>query len=83
VLLPEGRLVLRADIDHGSVQFSWHRPGDAPVPIGAVLDVSRLADEPRRGFTGTMVGSTCQDAARRTVAADFDFFRLEYPEPAL
>jgi xylan 1,4-beta-xylosidase len=78
VALPDGPIVLRSDIDRGSLQFSWHRPGEAPMPIGAVLDASRLADEPLRGFTGTMVGITCQDAFRRTAAADFDWFRLEH-----
>jgi xylan 1,4-beta-xylosidase len=80
VLLPDGPIVLRADIDHGELQFSWHRPDEQPTPIGGLLDVSRLADEPLRLFTGTMVGLTCQDAARRTAAADFAYFRLEYPE---
>jgi hypothetical protein len=40
-----------------------------------VLDASRLADEPVRGFTATMLGLTCQDAARRTAFADFDHLR--------
>jgi xylan 1,4-beta-xylosidase len=79
VAIPDGPIVLRADIDHGSLQFSWHRPADAPTPIGNVLDASRLADEPLRGFTGTMVGITCQDAFRRTAFADFGSFSLEYP----
>ena len=78
VALPDGPIVLRADIDHGSLQFSWHRPGAAPTPIGDVLDTSRLADEPLRGFTGTMIGITCQDAFRRTARADFDWFRLRH-----
>jgi len=78
VPLPDGPIVLRAEIDSGSLQFSWHRPGEAPTPIGDVLDGSRLADEPLRGFTGTMVGITCQDAFRRTVTADFDWFSLDH-----
>lgn len=78
VLLPEGPIVLRAEVDLGRLRFSWHRPGQPPVPVGGVFVVSRLADEPLRGFTGTMVGLTCQDAARRTAAADFGYFRLEY-----
>jgi beta-xylosidase len=53
------------------------RSEEASTPIGDVLDASRPADEPLRGFTGTMVGITCQDAFRRTVAAEFDWFRLE------
>jgi len=76
--LPDGPIVLRAEIDAGFLQFSWHRPGEAPTPIGDVLDASRLADEVVRGFTGTMVGITCQDAFRRTITADFDWFRLEH-----
>ena len=76
VPLPDGPIVLRAEIDNGSVLFSWHPPGEEPHRIGSGIDVSRLADEPLRGFTGTMVGITCQDAARRTATADFDFFRL-------
>jgi xylan 1,4-beta-xylosidase len=82
VLLPDGPIVLRAEVDTGTLRFSWHRPGDPPAAIGPALDVSRLADEPLRGFTGTMVGLSCQDAARRTATADFDFFRLHHPEPA-
>jgi xylan 1,4-beta-xylosidase len=78
VLLPDGPIVLRADIDSGALRFSWHRLDEPPTPIGDVLDVSRLADEPLRGFTGTMVGLTCQDAARRTAAADFAYFRLDH-----
>jgi xylan 1,4-beta-xylosidase len=78
VLLPDGPVTLRADIDVGRLQFSWSVAGADPVPIGPELDVSRLADEPLRGFTGTMVGITCQDAARRTTFADFDHLRLEH-----
>jgi xylan 1,4-beta-xylosidase len=78
VLLSAGPVVLRADVDHGDLQFSWHVPGGDPAAIGPVLDVSRLADEPLRGFTGTMVGITCQDAFRRTASADFDWFALEH-----
>jgi xylan 1,4-beta-xylosidase len=54
-----------------------------PTPIGDVLDASRLADEPLRGFTGTMVGITCQDAFRRTSFADFDWFALEHHSEGL
>jgi xylan 1,4-beta-xylosidase len=79
VPLPGGPVVLCADVDAGAVQFSWCRPGATPTPIGPLLDCSRLADEVVRGFTGTMVGITCQDAFRRTAWADFDHFRLEYP----
>jgi xylan 1,4-beta-xylosidase len=77
VPLPDGPIVLRAALDHGSLQFSWHTPGTAPHRIGPVLNASRLADEPVRGFTGTMIGITCQDAARRTAYADFDHLRLD------
>jgi xylan 1,4-beta-xylosidase len=78
VPLPAGPVVLRADVDHGDLQFSWHRPGDDAVPIGPVLDASLLADEPRRGFTGTMVGISCQDGFRRTAFADFGWFDLSH-----
>jgi xylan 1,4-beta-xylosidase len=79
VRLPDdGPVVLRADVDAGALQFSWCRRGATPTPIGPVLDSSRLADEVVRGFTGTMVGITCQDAFRRTAWADFDHFHLEH-----
>jgi hypothetical protein len=60
-------------------------PGFSPDPsilrVGSeyYIDASRLADEPLRRSTGTMIGSTCQDAFRRSAFADFAHLRLEYP----
>ena len=46
-------------------QFYVGRPGDAPQPVGPVLDASFISDEGGRGahasFTGVFVGMRAHD----------------------
>ena len=37
-----------------------------------------MADEPTRGFTGTMVGLACTDSYRRDLVARFDHLDLRH-----
>jgi xylan 1,4-beta-xylosidase len=78
VKLQEGPVKLSANLSSGNLQFSWSQ-GKAPAAtIGLSLDASKLSDEYTRGFTGTLVGLTCQDAFRRQIYARFDHLRLTY-----
>jgi xylan 1,4-beta-xylosidase len=70
---------LRADIDHERLQFSASPDGTAWLPVGPVLDMSRLSDDHAAGFTGAMVGVCAQDLGGMRSFADFDGFTLTCP----
>jgi xylan 1,4-beta-xylosidase len=79
--LPDGPIVLGADLDVDVVRF-WWAPGDAPDdrrPLGPAVDVTFMSDEAVDGFTGTMVGLACVDGYRRDLEATFGHFELRYP----
>jgi xylan 1,4-beta-xylosidase len=78
-----GPVRLRAALDHGALQFAWRSDeGEGWQELGPVLDATYMADEPTRGFTGTMVGLTCVDAYRRDLVARFDHFHLRHGSSA-
>ncbi|MFL6078426.1 MAG: glycoside hydrolase family 43 protein [Ornithinibacter sp.] len=80
--LPDGPVVLGADLDDGLVRF-WWAPGDAPGDhrwLGPALDATFMSDEAVDGFTGTMVGLACVDGYRRDLVATFSHIDLRYPE---
>jgi len=80
--LPDGPVVLGADLDTEVVRF-WWAPGAAPAdrrPLGPALDTTFMSDEAVDGFTGTLVGLACVDGYRRDLVATFDHFELRYPE---
>jgi xylan 1,4-beta-xylosidase len=74
-LIPEGPIDLGVAISEGTAQFSWGQAGDVQE-IGPSIDISYLSDESARGFTGTFVGITAQDAMAKDSYADFDYFEL-------
>ena len=81
--LPEGPIVLGADLDVGVVRF-WWAPADEPddrTPLGPALDTTFMSDESVDGFCGTMVGLACVDGYRRDLEATFDYFELRHIEP--
>ena len=82
--LPEGPVVLGADLDVGVVRF-WWAPADRPddrTPLGPALDTTFMSDESVDGFSGTMVGLACVDGYRRDLEATFDYFELRHVEAA-
>lgn len=78
--LKQSRCCLRADLDNGSLQFSYSLDEKTWNKIGPVFDASRLADEYCQlgRFTGSFVGICCQDISGSKINADFDYF--EYKE---
>lgn len=75
------RCHLRAVIRREELQFYHSRDGRDWIPIGTVLDASKLSDEychPVLAFTGAFVGLCAQDLSGCNRAADFDYF--EYTE---
>ena len=79
--LPDGPVVLGADLDVDVVRFWWapaDRPGDRHA-LGPALDSTFMSDEAVDGFTGTMVGLACVDGYRRDLEVTFDYFDLRYP----
>ena len=71
-------VVLRAKLEHGTLQFGWRMPSEASFRnIGPEIDATYMSDESTRGFTGTMIGMACVDAYRRDVIADFEYFDLQ------
>jgi xylan 1,4-beta-xylosidase len=79
ILPREGALILRADIDHNELRFSFSSDGQDRQVVGADLDATILSDEfgSGWGFTGSFIGVTCQDLAGLRRDADFAWFRYE------
>lgn len=75
-------ILLRANINHDELQFSFSLDGNDFKKIGEKLDMSILSDDYvrdeseryRPAFTGCLVGLCCQDLATNKVHADFDWF---------
>jgi xylan 1,4-beta-xylosidase len=74
------RVHMKAHVDHAELQFSYSADGEKWMPIGPVLDASKLSDEySREGtFTGAFVGICCHDMSGCRQPADFEYF--EYRE---
>ena len=79
--VPDGPIVLGADLDVGVVRFWWAPAGEPGnrSPLGPALDSTFMSDEAVDGFTGTMVGLACVDGYRRDLEATFDYLELRYP----
>ncbi len=73
---------LRLRLHQGPLRFGWRLPGESSDrDIGPAIDATYLADEPTRGFTGTMIGMTCVDSYRRDLVARFAYFdRQQFSE---
>jgi len=77
------KIYLRANINAADLQFRASPNGQDWQPIGPILDMSKLSDDYNTGplrFTGTMVGLCAQDFRGTRLTADFDYFKLSYPE---
>lgn len=70
------RVYLRAEVDCSRLQFSASPGGSNWLPIGPVLDASKLSDDYGAGlhFTGAMIGLCAQDLSGARWPADFDYF---------
>jgi xylan 1,4-beta-xylosidase len=75
---------LKAQIRRDELQFFYSRDGLEWLPIGPVLDASKLSDEychPVLAFTGAFVGLCAQDLSGKSRNADFDFFEYTEEDP--
>ncbi len=75
--LPRGRVHLAVETHYKDCQFYYSLDDSNWKPVGPVLDASVLSDDAATplGFTGAMVGMSCQDAISRSAYADFAYFR--------
>jgi xylan 1,4-beta-xylosidase len=73
-------LYLKAQVRERELQFYYSVDGEVYLPVGDVLDMRNLSDEriDWNGFTGAMVGVTCQDLCGIGCHAEFDW--LDYEE---
>jgi xylan 1,4-beta-xylosidase len=82
VLIPDGRIDLRVEVDFERMRFAYRHGGGAWTWLPELLDASILSDEATTpgapNFTGAFVGVACQDTSGAGQHADFDFF--EYRE---
>ncbi|MCI1858349.1 MAG: glycoside hydrolase family 43 protein [Sporolactobacillus sp.] len=77
VAISDGKAIIKAVIDYGTVQFYWHRPGEKDWDLlGERIDIQYMSDEQAGGFTGLMGGIGAWDAYRRQSYADFDYFKI-------
>ena len=75
VMIPEGKIFLRGDINDGKLRFAYATEEQNWVQIGKNLDLTKLSDERAQGgFTGVFVGMACQDPVTHERYADFDYF---------
>lgn len=78
VLPDTGRVHLRADIDHHSLEFSFSLDEKDWSTLPVKLDHALLSDEAGVGdgchFTGAFVGMACQDVSGQQQYADFAYF---------
>jgi len=71
-------LFLRAEIDSAALQFFASCEGLEWIPLGPVLDMSKLSDDYGSGFrfTGAFCGICAQDLGGTLMHADFDYFSI-------
>ncbi len=78
--IPDGRIELRATVDHTILKFAYRIEGaDSDwVVLPESFDASVVSDEATlpglANFTGAFVGMACQDMAGTGLHADFDWF---------
>ena len=82
VPIPEGRIELRAEVDHERLRFAWRADAGDWNWLPEQFDQSILSDEAtapgQPNFTGAFIGMACQDVSGAGRHADFDWF--EYRE---
>jgi xylan 1,4-beta-xylosidase len=80
--IPEGRIELRAEVDHERLRFAWRPEGADWHWLPEIFDQSILSDEATApgapNFTGAFIGMAAQDMSGAGLHADFDWF--EYRE---
>jgi len=78
IAIPEGRIELRAEIDHERLRFAYRLDGQDWTWLPEIFDASILSDEAtgpgQPNFTGAFVGMACQDMSGAALHADFDWF---------
>ncbi len=79
ILVPDGTLWLRLQIDGKRFTFSWSTDGENWTKIGPDFPTWHLSDEHSSygEFTGTMYGLACTDAMLHRKTAEFDFLKYE------
>eukprot|EP00669_Euglena_mutabilis_P001738 TRINITY_DN12324_c0_g1_i1.p4 TRINITY_DN12324_c0_g1~~TRINITY_DN12324_c0_g1_i1.p4 ORF type:complete len:144 (-),score=35.31 TRINITY_DN12324_c0_g1_i1:72-503(-) len=78
VALPSNveKYYLEATILEEDLQFSYGTAPNELIPLGPVLDASKLSDDYCRGwcFTGAFAGLCAQDLSGQRLPADFQYF---------
>lgn len=76
--IPEGPIILRAELDYERLRFAFRLPEGDWVWLSRTFDASILSDEATSpgapNFTGAFIGMACQDMAGSGLSADFDWF---------
>ncbi|MEZ0244429.1 MAG: family 43 glycosylhydrolase, partial [Sphingomonas sp.] len=76
--IPEGRIELRAEVDHERLRFAWRTDASEWNWLPEQFDQSILSDEAtapgQPNFTGAFIGMACQDMSGAGRHADFDWF---------
>ncbi len=74
---------LKAEVRECDVTFFVSQDGISYTQVGDVLDMRNLSDErvDGNGFTGAMVGVSCQDLHGDGVQADFDWLDYKVFKP--
>ncbi|WP_010677143.1 glycoside hydrolase family 43 protein [Bacillus timonensis] len=77
-------IFLKASVSYDSLQFYYSIDGEEFMPIGPVLDASKISDDNAelvvngialdQGFTGAFIGMCAQDLSGQQQKAYFDFF---------
>lgn len=81
ILIPsEGEIYLKAEVRVEKLNFFYSMNGAEYHPVGETLDMKMLSDEriEGNGFTGAMVGVSCQDLEGSGIKAGF--VTLDYQE---
>jgi xylan 1,4-beta-xylosidase len=76
VAIPDGDVVLRAEIRRGTVQFSYAVDSSEREHVASTVDLAHLSDEIAGGFTGTFIGVAATDGVRKDRVATFSRFSL-------
>lgn len=78
ISIPEGRIELRAEVDHERLRFAYRLEDEDWTWLPEIFDQSILSDEAtapgQPNFTGAFIGMACQDMSGAGLHADFDWF---------
>ncbi len=88
VLLSEGMIYLKAELNGAALQFYYGQVDNEWIKAGPILNASILSDDYVRdgseryqpAFTGAFVGICCQDLSGSKIAASFDWFSYQEDE---